>query len=82
MLALTYVFEAGVVVLADVVQLVDEDVVILAKIIVTFTHAVASEAQVLRRLFHRGLALFLINQGHLVFLSFLIVVSLLLLYKV
>ena len=38
----TYVFKAGVVVLADVVQLVDEDRILLAQIVIAFTYSIAS----------------------------------------
>ena len=35
----TYVFEAGVVVLANVVELIDEDVVLAAEEVIAFPHS-------------------------------------------
>ena len=42
-LCVTYILEAGVVVLADVVQLVDEDVVVLGQEVDSFAHAAARQ---------------------------------------
>ena len=45
----TYIFEARIIMLADIVQFIDENVVFLAEEIFTFTHALARETKLLRR---------------------------------